>query len=122
MAAHAALARAQVKMKKFADAKQTAKFLLQKQAEYPPGYFWLGYSQMGLGEYAEAIQSLKRAVALNPAPEYHYNLSVAAFAAKNYSLSLEHADESIRLRPNLYKAWMYKGRANAALGNLEEAP
>ncbi len=55
------------------------------QAEYPPALLEKGRILLGVGKMTAAIESLKRAAALNPLPEYQWTLSEALHADNRLS-------------------------------------
>ena len=81
------------------------------------------------GDAAKSVETLQRALALNPAhPDAHLNLAVASLAANQPSNVLVHAGEVIQQNPNsaaahyvLGCAWLRLGQFEKALQSLQQA-
>ena len=115
------LAKAQVELKDFNNARQTVNYLLQRDQSLQMALKWLGVIQIGQGQAKQAIETLKKSIAQEPTPDAHYNLALAAVSLKDYSLALTHLDKAIAMRPHLSKAWLYKGRVHIQLEQLDQA-
>lgn len=118
---HLLLLEAQLKRQQFAEAERTARSLLALHPELPQAIGWLGIALVGQGRHAEAIETLRRALALEPAPEMHYNLALAAFGTGRHELAAQQLDAALELRPQFPEAWKYRGRVEVERGNLEAA-
>ncbi len=116
-----ALIKAQLQVKDFTGAENTAQFVLQSQPDLVSARFGLGTAQFELDRNKQAIESLKKGLELQPSPTAHYNLALALFKEKQYEPALQHLNKAISMRPNFYKALMYKGQINAILGRLDNA-
>jgi len=115
------LLEAQLELRAYADAEQTARKVIARDPELVRGHLWLGVALLGQNKDREAKAALRKSLALEATPDGHYNYALAAYKTGAHYLALLHLDKAIALRPNLYRAWMYKGLAHTALDQLEEA-
>lgn len=115
------LLEAQLKARANEQAEQTAKQIIGRQPDLFLAHSWLGLAQLGQGDADAAFASFSRSLELRPSATAHYNLALAALRLNRGITAEEHLDAAIALRPNMYQAWKYKGRLNAALGNLDQA-
>ena len=120
-APYLALIKAQLQVKDFTGAENTAKFVLKSQPDLVPARFGLGSAQLGLDRNKQAIETFEKALTQEPSPVLHYNLALAFIEENKYESALKHLNDAISMRPNFHKALMYKGHINAVLGRLDIA-
>jgi len=90
---------------------------LKSRAHHWLGYFFLseGEGDMGESHFLEALQ-------LNPKdPAARFNLGRAYLKQKKYSQALDYLNLAELEVPDLWLVHIYKGRAKAAMGNIDEA-
>jgi len=113
------LAKSQVSLRDYNNATQTVKYLLERDKSLTMAENWLGVIQIGQGKAKQAIETLRASVEREPSPDTHYNLALAAVTLEDHKLALTHLDKAIEMRPNLSKAWLYKGRMHDHLGQQD---
>jgi predicted CXXCH cytochrome family protein len=115
------LAKAQLKRQDYAGAEATARRLLVELPDSVPGLEALGIAQIGAGDSVGALKTLARAIQIKPSPEAHYNRGLAAIREGLEDEALEEIERSLELRPNNFRAWLYKGRLLESRGQLTQA-
>ena len=115
------LIEAQLKLRQYAEAEKTAEFILQTKPDLVQAHTRLGLARLGLGQNEAAMAALEKSLEIQPTPDAHYNLALVAFNEGRYGMALKQLEAAIAMRPNLYSAWMYKGRISAKLGRLAVA-
>ncbi|MBZ0113352.1 MAG: tetratricopeptide repeat protein [Thermoanaerobaculia bacterium] len=115
------LAKAQLKRQDFVGAEATARHLLADSPDSVPGLEALGVAQIGAGDNAGALETLARVLEIQPSPEAHYNRGLAAIKEGLGDEALEEIERALELRPNIFRAWYYKGRLLENRGQIEEA-
>ncbi len=94
--------------------------LVPEEGQYHLDYGWALFKAGG--KSVEARSELAEAASLMPEdPWPHVQLSQVAYAAQDYSKALEHAQQAIALRPDLFWGWMRKGAALRRLDRLAES-
>ncbi len=76
------------------------------------------------GEYSQAIQQYQQVLKTSPQhPRAHYELALAFFSMKDYSLALNHSNAVLNQPSNEYQngAYLIKGSALDNLGRIEAA-
>jgi tetratricopeptide (TPR) repeat protein len=115
------LAKAQLKRQDYAGAEATARRLLVELPDSVPGLEALGIAQIGAGDSVGALKTLARAIQIKRSPEAHYNRGLAAIREGLEDEALEEIERSLELRPNNFRAWLYKGRLLESRGQLTQA-
>ncbi len=115
------LVEAQLKAHANEDAEQTSRAILERQPDLLQAHGWLGLAQLAQGDVNAAMASLTRSIEVHPSAAAHFNLALAALRLNRGITAERHLDAALALRPNMFQAWKYKGRLNAAWGNLERA-
>ncbi len=85
-------------------------------------HHWLGYLLLSEGEADMGESHFLEALQLNPKdPAARFNLGRAYLKQKKYSQALDYLNLAELEVPDLWLVHIYKGRAKAAMGNIEEA-
>jgi Flp pilus assembly protein TadD len=116
------LAKAQMRLKRFAAAEKTVRFLLTQRPDDPLLWHWLGLVHAGQGRIAEGVDALRKALERAPGlPEAEFNLALLLSARDDDQGALTHLRAAVGGRPNLVAAWYYIGRLSRKRGRLDEA-
>lgn len=85
-------------------------------------HHWLGFLFLSEGEGDMGESHFLEALQLNPKdPAARFNLGRAYLKQKKYSQALDYLNLAELEVPDLWLVHIYKGRAKAAMGNIEEA-
>jgi protein O-GlcNAc transferase len=106
----------------YADARREFSLLTQSDPESAAGFFYLGISEMALGNHSAAEKALRRALELNPQSENTlYNLGTLLLDEKRPRESIRYFEEASRLDPgspepaiNAIRACLEAGQVPAA--------
>ncbi len=118
------LAQGQIRRGRFADAERSLQDVLARRPEHPQALEWLALARAGQRKPDEAIEILKRLLALPsaaPRPEAEYNLGRLLTARGLTDEAVLHLEKTLVARSNLVAAWYHLGRLRAASGRTEEA-
>jgi len=82
----------------------TSRRLLERAISINPSYSvaydWLGFVQGGIGEYRQAVDSYRTAIALDPLSPYHHFLLARAYAMLNrFDEAFSALDKALELHP-----------------------
>lgn len=84
--------------------------------------FYLGLTQLRVGESTAAIPQLERAVQLDPSLQYvHYHLGLAYFQEQRYVDALGQFREAVQVDPDNVAVYFYQGYALYQLKRYQEA-
>jgi len=97
------------------------KLVLQQQPEHAHALHMLGMLAQLQDDQMAAVEWIKRAIAIEPTPEMHYNLAVALQAQKDWKGAALHYNTAIALRPDYHLAWTNLGSVFKELGFKEAA-
>lgn len=118
------LAQGQIRRGRFADAERTLLDVLARRPEHPQALEWLALARAGQRKPDEAIEILKRLLALPsaaPRPEAEYNLGRLLTTRGLADEAVLHLEKALTARPNLVAAWYHLGRLRADSGRMDEA-
>ena len=117
-----ALARGQLKLRRFEAARRTFETILTRSPDYPMARELLGLIESNLGRHEVAISRFRETLARGQErPETHFNLAAALLQEGRAQEALPHLQRALDLRPNMASAWFYKGIAQAGLGRQAAA-
>jgi tetratricopeptide (TPR) repeat protein len=118
------LAQAQIRRSRPADAERTLRDVLARNPEHPQALELLALARAGQGGADEAIEILRRVLALPTASdraEAEYNLARLLTVRGRAAEAEEHLAKAVAARPNLVAAWYHLGEIRAARGRRDEA-
>lgn len=118
------LAQAQIRRSRPADAERTLRDVLTRNPENPQALELLALARAGQGGADEAIEILRRVLALpsiSDRAEAEYNLARLLTVRGRAAEAEEHLAKAVAARPNLVAAWYHLGEVRAALGRPDEA-
>ncbi|HEV2846232.1 MAG TPA: tetratricopeptide repeat protein [Thermoanaerobaculia bacterium] len=118
------LAQGQIRRGRFADVERTLQSVLARSPDHPQALEWLALSRAGQRKPDEAIDILKKVLALPSAaqrPEAEYNLGRLLTTQGRPAEAVPHLEKALAARPNLVAAWYHLGRLRIASGQTEEA-
>lgn len=122
VAAHAGLAMALVRLKKFPEAKKAANDAMGVAANYAPARIALGEAHNGLGEIDEAVEQFKFAHGLdNKEPLGLFRAVEVLLAAKQPMKAEAHAEGMVKSFPDHARAWELHGDAELANNDKKSA-
>jgi predicted O-linked N-acetylglucosamine transferase (SPINDLY family) len=105
-----------------ADAQALCRHILQDLPNYFDGLHLLGVSQIDCASFAEAAQTLERAVAAEPrSADAHSNLGFAFFRLRRYDEARRAQERALALKPNFPTAQTNLGNTLMRLGLCEQA-
>lgn len=88
----------------------------------PATYINMGAVYNRMGEYAKAVESLRRGLQLDKdSSEGFYNLGIAYRQLKEWKMAVPAYREAIRLDPQMYEAYQNLGNVYAEMGNHQQA-
>jgi tetratricopeptide (TPR) repeat protein len=121
-AAHAGLAMALVKSKKFADAKKAAQDAIGLAANDAQARLAMGEAQAGLGEVDEAVESFKFASSLDAKDPTGLVRAVEVLLAAKQPVKAEaHAEAAVKAFADDARTWNVKGDVDLANGDKKAA-
>jgi tetratricopeptide (TPR) repeat protein len=86
------------------------------------GYVFLGYSQLRLKQFDDAVSTWSKLVAQYPEKAFnHTNLAGALLAAGRFEEAVAAIGEAIRISPHEQKYYMWRGQINERAGRHEDA-
>ena len=97
------------------------KLVLQQQPEHAHAMHMLGMLAQLQDDQMGAVEWIKRAIAIEPTPEMHYNLAVTLQAQKDWKGAALHYNTAIAMRPDYGLAWTNLGSVFKELGFKEAA-
>lgn len=115
------LVRAKARIKDYQGTVQSALAFVKKYPQMQLGHELLGLARIGQGKSREARISLEKSIEIDPTPTAFYNLGIATFRLRDFEASMQAFEKAISMRPNLYAAWLYKGRLLVRKGQLAQA-
>ncbi|MEI6762333.1 MAG: tetratricopeptide repeat protein [Betaproteobacteria bacterium] len=95
------------------------KLVLQQQPEHAHALHMLGMLAQLQDDQMAAVEWIKRAIAIEPTPEMHYNLGVVLQAQKDWKGAALHYNTAIAMRPDYGFAWTNLGSVFKELGFKE---
>ena len=88
----------------------------------PDVWMMLGALHGQMKNTAEAISSLRRAIALRSGfAEAHYNLGFVLWTQGNFDEALASLQQTVTIKPNYTEAWIIMGSIHGLLGRLDQA-
>jgi tetratricopeptide (TPR) repeat protein len=117
------LAQAQIQQRRFAEAERTLRDVLARSPEHPQALEWLALARAGQGKADEAVDILRRVLALSPSgrAEAEYNLGRLLTVRGRPDEAEEHLEQALAARPNLVTALYHLGEVRAGLGRRDDA-
>ena len=116
------LSAAQIKLKKFPDAKHASLQAIAIEENNSEAYFNLGVIENEMGNFSEAIKHLNKCTQLNP---YYYeawsSAGIAQSGLKQHEEAIASYDKAISINPNYHEAWSNRGMALEGLRLNHEA-
>src|SRR4051794_20347905 len=100
-----------------AGAERECRAFLAAQPEHADGWHLLGVALSGLGKHEEAIDSLKRALALSPGAACWNNLGEAQRARGDLPEALACVTRALALAPHLPEAHYNRGNILKTMGH-----
>ena len=95
---------------------------LKKTQEAAVGYFKLGNTYHGLGDYQQAIKDFDRAIELDPKlAEAYWGRGNTYHALGDYQQAIKDFDRAIELDPRFAEAYRCRGKTYNELGNRQQA-
>jgi len=96
------------------------KFIESSEQELVLGYFYRGNAQFDSEKYGQAIESYKKAIAINPDyADAHYNLGIAYRKQGEYDLAIASYQKAIAINPDDAKAHYNLGYAYRKQGKYD---
>jgi len=89
----------------FPQAVAAYKRVLSLQSDHAHALHMLGMLAQQQDDQPTAIEWIKRAIAIAPTPEMHYNLAVAMQAQKDLKAAALHYNKAVELKPDYGLAW-----------------
>lgn len=108
------LARAQIRLGKFAAAENVLRPLIRSHPDLAVGYALLGMSLLGQNQAVNAIDAFQKSLQLQSDPEVHFNLAATLLQLGDNAQASRQLDYALELRPLMAKAWKYKGLIHRA--------
>ena len=100
----------------------TLKGQLEKTQEAAAGYYDLGNSYHGLGDYQQAIKDFDRAIELDPQlAEAYWGRGRTYHGLGDYQQAIKDFDRAIELDPKLAEAYWDRGKTYNDLGKHQQA-
>jgi len=116
------LARGQLATRRLTDAEAALRRVLEDEPDNERALFWMVIVQAGLGHRAEALESSRKALEVNPRrAETHYNLGRLLLGYGRPEEAVPELERALELRPAFPAAWFQLGQARAALDQPAEA-
>jgi tetratricopeptide (TPR) repeat protein len=116
------LAQGQIRRHQFAEAERSLSAVLERRPEDPLALEWLALARAGQGRTDEAIDVLRRVVAVSSGrAEAEYNLGRLLATRGRPTEAEAPLLRAVAARPNFAVAWHHLGEVRAALGRGKEA-
>ncbi len=107
---------------RYAEAAAQAKPLTQRFPQHPFGWKVLAAAQSRMGQHSDALEPMRRAVALSPTDaEAHYNLGTTLNALRQYAGAELCYRQATTLAPGYAQAHCSIGNTLQSMGRLEDA-
>jgi predicted O-linked N-acetylglucosamine transferase (SPINDLY family) len=104
------LSAAQLKLKKYSEARVAAQKAISVESDNSEAYLNLGLIELDLKNFESAIKFFDKALSLKPDyAEAYSNKGATLNELKRYDEAIAHYDKAISLKPNYHKAWSNKG-------------
>ncbi|HEY3989265.1 MAG TPA: tetratricopeptide repeat protein [Acidobacteriaceae bacterium] len=105
----------------YSKAEQMYRAATEKDPQSFRSYYNLGAALMSQGKDTEAIEALKRSVAIRPTEGGYGNLAVALFRLRRFDEAAEGFRKAIQLSPDVYDKWSSLADAEYQGGHRAEA-
>ena len=116
------LSAAQIKLRKFPDARHASLQAIELEENNSEAYFNLGVIENELGNFTAAIKHLNKSTQLNPNYyEAWSSTGIAESALKHHKAAIASYDKAISINPNFHEAWSNRGMALVELKLYQEA-
>jgi len=104
------LSAAQLKLKKYSEARVAAQKAISVESDNSEAYLNLGLIELDLKNFESAIKFFDKALSLKPDyAEAYSNKGATLNELKRYDEAIAHYDKAISLKPDYHKAWSNKG-------------
>ena len=81
----------------------------------------VGYLLKKIKKHDEAILYLKKSIEIEADPQVLHNIGAAYCSLGNYLEGIVYYDKAIELKPDLIESYLFKARALATLGKIDQA-
>lgn len=116
------LAKGQLRIKRYEEVLETTDKILKRIPDSELAMMWRGIAQIRTVGVEVAIESFKKAVAINPLnPNPHYNLGLGYQMIKDYQKAIEALKTALALRENFSTASLHLAQCYLKLDKKEEA-
>jgi protein O-GlcNAc transferase len=116
------LSAAQLKLKKYSEARATAQKVISVESDNSEAYLNLGLIELDLKNFESAIKFFDKALSLKPDyAEAYSNKGATLNELKRYDEAIVHYDKAISLKPDYHKAWSNKGATLEKLKRFDKA-
>ena len=116
------LSAAQLKLKKYSEARVAAQKAISVESDNSEAYLNLGLIELDLKNFESAIKFFDKALSLKPDyAEAYSNKGATLNELKRYDEAIAHYDKAISLKPDYHKAWSNKGNTLRELKRYQEA-
>jgi predicted O-linked N-acetylglucosamine transferase (SPINDLY family) len=116
------LSAAQLKLKKYSEARVAAQKAISVESDNSEAYLNLGLIELDLKNFESAIKFFDKALSLKPDyAEAYSNKGATLNELKRYDEAIAHYDKAISLKPYYHKAWSNKGNTLRELKRYQEA-
>jgi len=116
------LSAAQLKLKKYSEARVAAQKAISVESDSSEAYLNLGLIELDLKNFESAIEFFDKALSLKPDyAEAYCNKGATLNDLKRYDEAIAHYDKAISLKPDYHKAWSNKGATLNELKSFDKA-
>ena len=116
------LSAAQLKLKKYSEARAAAQKAISRESDSSEAYLNLGLIELDLKNFESAIEFFDKALSLKPDyAEAYCNKGATLNELKRYDEAIAHYDKAISLKPDYHKAWSNKGATLNELKSFDKA-
>ena len=107
---------------KFSEALAICQKICRMDKNNPDIWMMLGALHGQMNNTAEAISSLRKAIALRPGfAEAHYNLGFVLWTQGSFDEALASLQQAVTIKPQYAEAWIVMGSIHGVLGRLDQA-
>ena len=111
-----------LKQRKYAEAGEAARLVVEREADNVQARAWLGLSLLGQQDLDGAEAEFQKVLEMTPAgPEVNYNYGLLMIGRDRYVDAITHFETAIKARHSMAMAWYYLGYCHGKLGQLNEA-
>lgn len=116
------LAQGQIRLRRFEEAEQTFRFLLEQHPNHPIALQGMGIACLGQGQGEKAEALFRQALDQDPElAEVHANLGLLLTRQNRLEEAVEHYRQALAARPTLAMVWLYLAEVSVRLNRLDEA-